>query len=57
MLDKILAPLALLVLVGFLGIIVWRVPDPALIVVVSIAVAACAYDFWRAAFRNRNSGR
>lgn len=56
MLDRILAPLGVITLAFALGIIAWRVPDPALIVVISVAVLACAFDFWRV-LRGKTGGR
>jgi hypothetical protein len=52
-LDKIFAVLSLLAFAGFLGILIWYVPRPGLIVVCVIAVALCAYDFLRSAFIRR----
>lgn len=46
MADRILAILALLILMVFLGILVFRVPELDLIIVtVFVALLAC-WDFW-----------
>jgi uncharacterized membrane protein YfcA len=44
MIDKLLAALAFLVFVGFVGILVVEVPSPDLIIVVAVAVCFVAYD-------------
>lgn len=54
MIDKILAILSLAVLVSFLGVIVWFVPEPDLAVVVGVVLVMAFYDFYRTAFRNNN---
>jgi hypothetical protein len=56
MLDRILAPIAILGLAFALGVIIWRVPDPALIVVVSVTILFCVVDFWRV-LRSKSRGR
>lgn len=45
MLDRILSIAALLVLVGFLGILVWKVPRLDLGAVIAFTVLLVAYDF------------
>jgi hypothetical protein len=52
-LDKVFAVLALLAFAGFLGILIWYVPRPGLIVVCVVSVLLCAYDFLRSAFIRR----
>jgi hypothetical protein len=56
MLDRILAPIGVIALAFSLGVIAWRVPDPALILVISGTVLACAFDFWRV-LRGKTGGR
>lgn len=49
-LDRLFAVLAFLAFAGFLGILVWYVPRPGLVVV---SVLLCAYDFIRSTFIRR----
>ncbi|WP_157014478.1 hypothetical protein [Mesorhizobium xinjiangense] len=51
--DRIIAILALLVLIAFLGVIVAKVPHADLIIVVLIGIALAAFDFWEQLFRRR----
>ena len=44
--DKILAVLSLLLFVAFLGILVWWVKEPDLIIVVVVVTVMALYDFW-----------
>ncbi|WP_157089397.1 hypothetical protein [Oceanibaculum pacificum] len=55
-LDKILGLIALLFFVGFLGIIIFSVKQPALIIVAALGIAMVAYDFWLQLFKE-NKGR
>ncbi len=55
--DVILALLALLTFAAFLGILVWKVPDPALIAVCLIGLALAVLDFTRTAVRHRPASR
>jgi hypothetical protein len=52
-LDRTFALLALLAFAGFLGILIWYVPRPGLIVVCVVSVLLCAYDFLRSTFIRR----
>ncbi|QKV19393.1 hypothetical protein [Oricola thermophila] len=45
--DKFLAALALAVLAGFLGILVWNVPRLDLACVVALTLGLAVYDFVR----------
>lgn len=45
-LDYLLALLSLVGLAVFLGILMWRVPAPALITVCVLGIAMAAYDFF-----------
>lgn len=45
--DKIIAMLAMALLIGFLGLISWEVPQGPLVIVFLVAVVMGAYDFWR----------
>ena len=60
-LDKIFATLSLLAFAGFLGILIWFVPRPGLIIVSIASVLLCAYDFVRSTYirrwRERNDRR
>jgi hypothetical protein len=61
LLDRVLATLAFLAFAGFLGILIWFVPKPGLILVCVVCVAFCAYDFVRSTYirrwRERNHRR
>jgi hypothetical protein len=48
--DKIIAIVALLVLVAYLGVLVYFVPQPALTVVCVLTVLLAAFDFVRMTF-------
>lgn len=52
-LDRLFAVLAFLAFAGFLGILVWYVPRPGLVVVSVASVLLCAYDFIRSTFIRR----
>ncbi len=56
-LDMLLAALALLALAVFLGVLIWKVPEPVLIVVCAIGVLLAAFDFLRDAFGGRRRSR
>lgn len=45
-LDWIIAPLALLCFAFSVGVVIWFVPAPGLVVVTVLAVALGAYDFY-----------
>ncbi|MDA0675160.1 MAG: hypothetical protein O3A88_02135 [Proteobacteria bacterium] len=53
MVDKILGALALLVFIGFLGVLVWRAPLPDLAIVLGVVFAMAAYVFWFSFFRKK----
>ena len=53
LLDRVFATLSLLLFAGFLGILIWFVPKPGLILVCVLCVAFCAYDFVRSAYIRR----
>ena len=52
-LDRFFATLSLLAFAGFLGILIWFVPRPGLVLVSVVSVLLCAYDFIRSAFIRR----
>ena len=60
-LDRALALLSFLAFAGFLGILIWFVPRPGLVLVCVVSVLLCAYDFLRSTFirrwRERSSRR
>jgi hypothetical protein len=60
-LDRFFATLSLLAFAGFLGILIWFVPKPGLVVVSVVSVLLCAYDFVRSTYirrwRERNDRR
>jgi hypothetical protein len=49
-LDWLIAPLALVCFAFSVGVIIWFVPAPGLIVVSVFAIALAAYDFALSAF-------
>lgn len=53
LLDRILAPLALLTFAAYLAILIWYVPRPGLVAVCIISVLLCAYDFLRSSYIRR----
>jgi len=57
LLDRILAPLALFGFALYLGVLVWRVPLPALIIVCVGGVLLAAFDFARSAAWQRRMNR
>ena len=52
-LDRFFATLSLLAFAGFLGILIWFVPKPGLVVVSIVSVLLCAYDFVRSTYIRR----
>lgn len=52
--DRTLAVLALLLLAGYLGVLVWKVPEPGLAVVCLVTLGLAAYDFVRTAFLEKS---
>jgi len=52
-LDKVMAAASLFAFAGFLGILIWFVPKPGLVVVSLICIALCAYDFVRSTYIRR----
>lgn len=52
MIDKALAAISVACLIGFLGIIVWFVPDIDLIIITIGVLAMALYDFYRETVRN-----
>jgi hypothetical protein len=53
MLERLLTTVALAVLCAFLGILIWKVPSPDLIVVVAVTALLAAFDFFRPRRTNR----
>lgn len=49
LIDRVLAVLSMLLLVTFLGILIWWVREPDLIIVVAIVVVMAVVDFWKGA--------
>jgi hypothetical protein len=60
-LDKFFATLSVLAFAGFLGILIWFVPKPGLVIVCVASVLMCGFDFVRSAYirqwRERNGLR
>jgi hypothetical protein len=54
MLDKILGVAAILVLIGFMGVLVVFVPDLDLIIVTVVVTVMAAYDFYINLFKPKN---
>lgn len=46
MTDKIMAILALVTMITFLGVVAWFVPDIDLITVIVLVSLLAIYDFW-----------
>jgi hypothetical protein len=53
-LDRMLGLIALAFFIGFIGIIVVSVKQPAMIAVAAIGCGLVLYDFWRQLFRPNN---
>jgi hypothetical protein len=53
LLDRVFATLAFLAFAGFLGILIWFVPKPGLILVCVACVGLCGYDFVRSTYIRR----
>ena len=51
--DNLFAAVALALLVGFLGIIAWKVPQLPLIIVISVVLLMAVFDFWLELRRRR----
>ena len=49
LIDKLLAVLSMALFVAFLGILIWWVKEPDLIIVVVIVTVMAAIDFWKGA--------
>ncbi len=56
MIDKVLATLSVLMLAAFLGIVIWFVAEPDLIIVAVAVLAMVVFDFWRSTRTKRNNG-
>ena len=54
MLDKVLAIVSVSFLIGFFGIVVWKVPEPDLIIVTVVVLAMAVYDFYQSDFRRKD---
>ncbi len=55
--DIAMAAVAVLIFAAFLGVLVWKVPSPALIVVCVLGVALAIFDFASTAVRHRAAHR
>ena len=51
MIDKVLAIAAILTLVAFVGVVVWFVPEPDLMIISVIVLVMAAFDFYLLKFR------
>lgn len=54
MIDKLIGLVAFATLAGFMGIIVWFVPEPDLAIVVFVVLAFAGYDFYSSTIRGRD---
>lgn len=52
MTDKIMAVVALVTVLSFMGVVAWFVPHPDLVAVIALVGALAIYDFWDT-FRSR----
>ena len=52
--DRIIATVAIAVLIAFMGVMIWFVARPNLIVITAIVLAMAIYDFWIQLFRRRS---
>ena len=55
MLDKVLATISILSLIVSVGVVVWFVPEPDLIIITIIVLAMAVFDFYLLTFRKENS--
>ena len=55
MLDKVLAIVAILTLFAFVGVVVWFVPEPDLMIITVIVLVMPVFDFYLMTFRKKNS--
>jgi hypothetical protein len=55
MLDKVLAIVSILTLIASVGVVVWFVPEPDLIIITIIVMVMAVFDFYLMAFRKKNS--
>jgi hypothetical protein len=56
MTDKIMAIVALVTMVSYLGVIAWFVPEIDLILVIAFVSLLAAYDFWRSFRQHKDDG-
>lgn len=52
--DKVLAALSMLLFMAFLGILLWWVREPDLIIVAVVVTGMALYDFWLGAGHNES---
>jgi hypothetical protein len=55
--DILAAALAILLFAAFLGILIWKVPSPALIAVCALGIGLAAFDFVMTGVRHRSTGQ
>ena len=55
MLDKVLATISILSLIVSVGVVVWFVPEPDLMIITIIVLAMAVFDFYLLTFRQKNS--
>lgn len=54
--DVLLAAMAIVCFAGYMAVLIWKVPSPALIVVSLIGLAMAGYDFGRTYWRRSGGG-
>jgi hypothetical protein len=55
MLDKVLATVSILCLIASVGVVIWFVPEPDLMIITFIVLVMAVFDFYLMAFRKKNS--
>jgi hypothetical protein len=55
MLDKVLAIVSILFLIASVGVVVWFVPEPDLMIISIIVLVMAVSDFYLLTFRKKNS--
>ena len=53
--DRIFAGIALLCLFGFMGILIWSVPEVDLTIVVLLVLGMAVYEFWTSLRQSNNN--
>ena len=56
MIDKFVATIALALMFGFVGILLWYLPRPDLIGIIGATMALATYDYYDVVIRKRTKG-